>query len=135
MAPQKRTHVLQKNLKEKKKNVTKSSTLVHKTINSLRYPHNSFWRTSVLFLRSLIHLFWNSGDVCLGFKARGGSPYLCASLPVMESSDSPLVQYLLTYWCQTILIHVLVNKHWSGSRPRSIMLLPRSVRQDRCSTD
>ena len=34
-----------------------------------------------------------------------------------------------------VLIHVLVNKHWWGSRPGSVMSLPHSMKQDRCSTD
>ena len=32
-----------------------------------------FWRTQVLFVVSLIRLFWTSGDVCPGFQNQGGS--------------------------------------------------------------
>ena len=38
-----------------------------------------FWRTSVLFVRPLIPLFWTSGDVCPGFSSQGGSSCLHAS--------------------------------------------------------
>ena len=39
------------------------------------------WRTSVLFVGSLMPLFWTSGNVCPGFQSQGGSPGLCALLP------------------------------------------------------
>ena len=40
-----------------------------------------FWRTSVLFVRPLIPLFWTSDDLCAGFSSQGGSSCLHASSP------------------------------------------------------
>ena len=59
-------------------------------------------------------LFWNSGDICLGFKVRVDL-FACMLhyLHAMDFSDSPLVQHLLTCWwtgyCRGILIHVLAH--------------------------
>ena len=39
------------------------------------------WRTSVLE-RSLIPLFWTSGDICPGFQSHGGSPCLHTLSPI-----------------------------------------------------
>ena len=56
-----------------------------------------FLRTSVLFVGPLIPLFWPSGDVCLGFQSKSRSPTcVLPDLLAMDSSDSPLVQHLLT---------------------------------------
>ena len=56
-----------------------------------------FWRAQVPFVGPLIPLFWTSGDVCPVFQSQGGSLAcrLCC-LHAMDSSDSPLVQHLLT---------------------------------------
>ena len=56
--------------------------------NVLFFFKNSFWRTSVLFVGPLIPRFWTSDDVYRG------SPHLDG----MDSSNSPLVQHLLTSW-------------------------------------
>ena len=34
-----------------------------------------FWRTQVLFMGPLIHLFWTSGDVSFGIQSQRGQPY------------------------------------------------------------
>ena len=59
----------------------------------------NFWRTWVLFVGSLIPLFWTSSDVSPGFQSQGGSlaGVLC-HLPAMNSWDTPLVQHLLISW-------------------------------------
>ena len=47
----------------------------------------------------MIALFWTSGDICPGFQSQGRS--LVCMLPHLHatnSSDSPLVQHLLTSW-------------------------------------
>ena len=47
----------------------------------------------------LIPLFWTSGDVSPGFQTQGGSlTCVLCRLHAMNSSDSPLVWYLLTVW-------------------------------------
>ena len=48
----------------------------------------------------LIPLFWTSDDICPGFQSQSGFSYFRALLQLCatESSDSPLVQYLLTSW-------------------------------------
>ena len=40
-----------------------------------------FWRTWVLFVGPLIHLFWTSGDVCPVFQSQGDYPCLLTSSP------------------------------------------------------
>ena len=51
------------------------------------------------FVGSLIPLLLTSGDICSGFQSQGGSSvtYFVARI-TMDSSDSPLVQHLLTFW-------------------------------------
>ena len=47
----------------------------------------------------LIPPFWTSGDVCPEFQNQGGSlACLLYHLHAMDSTDSPLVQHLLTSW-------------------------------------
>ena len=55
------------------------------------------WRAQVIFVGPLIPLFWISGDICPHFQSQGGSltRVLCR-LCATDSSDSPLVQHLLT---------------------------------------
>ena len=58
-----------------------------------------FWRTSVLFVRPLIPLFWTCADVCHGFQSQGG--FLACVLPrlhAMDSLDSSIVRHQLTSW-------------------------------------
>ena len=56
-----------------------------------------------------------------------------------NSSDSPLVQYLLTSWLPTWqsphFIHILAYKHWWGSSPESSVPLPHNMWENRRSTD
>ena len=74
-------------------------------------------RTSVLFLGTVIALFWISGDICPAFQSQGGS--LTCVLPCLHAMDysySPLVQHLLTFgqpFRQTFLIHVTVH-YWTS---------------------
>ena len=51
------------------------------------------------FVGPLIPLLLTSGDICPGFESQGGSSvaYFVARI-TMDSSDSPLVQHLLTFW-------------------------------------
>ena len=61
----------------------------------------------------LIQLFWASDDVCSGFQSQGGSlTWVLRHLHAMDSSDSPLVQHLLTSW----------QPAWRPSRLRSTYL-------------
>ena len=52
-----------------------------KVISSIIFK-KKIWRTSVLFVGTMITLFGISGDVCPGFQSQGGSPCLLASSPV-----------------------------------------------------
>ena len=46
---------------------------------------------------TLIPLFWTSGDVCPGVQSQGGPlASVLSCLHTTDSSDSPLVQHLLT---------------------------------------
>ena len=40
-----------------------------------------FWRTSILFVRPLIPLFWTSDDICHGFQIQDEFPHQHASSP------------------------------------------------------
>ena len=76
----------------------------------------------------------------LGFKTRVDFlTCMLHHLQTMDSVDSPLVSHLVLSWWVAwhwaILIHILVFKHWWGSSWGSSMPLPRSVFQDRHSTD
>ena len=60
-----------------------------------------FWRTSVLFVKPLIPLFWTSDDVSSGFQRQSGSlTIVLRRLYAMDSSDSPPARHLLTSWRQ-----------------------------------
>ena len=60
----------------------------------------NFWRTQVLFVGTLIPLFWTSGDVSSGFQSQSGQSYLhLAEAYVLHIPwDSPLVWHLPTSW-------------------------------------
>ena len=63
----------------------------------------------------LIPLFCTSGDICPRFQRKGGSiVWMLCCLHAMDSTNSPLVQSLLTSWWSAwqlslFLIHVLVH--------------------------
>ena len=69
----------------------------------------NFWRTSVIFVGLLIPLFWTSGDIWPGFQSQGGC-LICMfpRLHPMDSSDSPLVQHLLTSWRPALQLNLLL---------------------------
>ena len=56
------------------------------------------------FMGLLILLFWTFGDVCPGFQSQCGFPFLRAT----DSSDSPLVQHLLSSWLPSRFDIILV---------------------------
>ena len=64
-------------------------------------------------------------------------PHVCRlhSLYALESSDSPLVQHLLTSWWQTWQLSHSNPRIWQGLSLGYIIRLPHSVRPGRCSTD
>ena len=73
----------------------------------------------------------------LGFKARVDFlTCLVHHLCTTDSSDSPVVQYLLTSWWlvwePSCFIHVLAYRHWWGSESRiKCAMLPHGMWQDR----
>ena len=82
-----------------------------------------FWRTWVIFVEPLMTLVWSSGDVSLGFQSCGGylSCVLCC-LCAMDTSDSPLVQHLLTSWCQHgnwVIWSTYLHKCTGGTRTQN----------------
>ena len=90
-------------------------------------------------LQQLIPLFWTSDDVSTGFQSKSGQPYSClAEVYVMfpqihlwRNTCWPLGGQ---YGSWVVLIHILANKHWWGSRPGPIVLQTNSVRAGWCST-
>ena len=97
------------------------------------------------FVGPLIHLLGTSGGISSGFQSQSGSLILTwwRYMWCMFSQ--------IHLWCDTcwplggqhggqhggwaILIPILANKHWCGSRLGSIMPLPHNVRPGICSTD
>ena len=76
----------------------------------------------------------------LGFKARVDTfACLLCCLHTMDSSDSPLVQHLLTSWWlvwqPSCFIYVLAYNHWWSLNLGSSVPLPHNMWQDRRSTD
>ena len=69
--------------------IYKKTKLDRLSRSCIRLFFKNFWRTSILFVRSPIFLFWTSGELCPRLQG------LCA----MDSSDSPLVLHLQTPWC------------------------------------
>ena len=55
-----------------------------------------FLRTSDIFGRPLLPMFWTSGNICFGFQIQGRSPHLYASLSVYK--DSQVHLWCKTYW-------------------------------------
>ena len=96
--------------------------------------HDCFYRTKCLSWRqsmSTLNLqtrdHWYPCFLVRGFKARVGSlTCVLHHLHMMDSSDSPLVWYLLTCWWPvwhlSHFIYILAYKHWWGSSPGSSML-------------
>ena len=98
------------------------------TFLGIRWAENLFlkifWRTLFCFVGPLTLLFWTSSDICPGFQSQGGSlacKHCC--LHALYSSDSPLMQHLLTSWWQvrqlSHLIHILADVYrlWWDSNP------------------
>ena len=47
-------------------------------------------------MEPLIPLFWTSADICLEFQSQGGSlACMLSHLHAMDSSDSPVVRYVM----------------------------------------
>ena len=89
----------------------------HLTPWSLIFLEFFFWRTSVLFRGHWYPCFGLLVTSTLGFKAREDSlTYMLLWLHAMDSSDSPPVWHLLTFWWPawqpSHFIHVLAYKHW-----------------------
>ena len=66
-------------------------------------------------------MFWTFSDVCPGFHRQDGSlTCMLSCLHGLHSSDSPLLQYLLTSWWparELSLFDACVHKHWLGFKP------------------
>ena len=59
----------------------------------------NFWRTSVLLVGRVTSLLWTFYGICPGFQSQRGSlTCVLHRLRAIDSSDSPLVQHLLTTW-------------------------------------
>ena len=86
-------------------------------------------------------MFWTSSNVCPGFQRQGGSPHLHDLSPVWNrilrftSGVTPADLMVASMAAEPFQSMYLRTKYWWGLSPGSIMLLPHSMKQDRCSTD
>ena len=53
----------------------------------------NYWRSSALYMGSLISLFWTYGDVCPGFQRQDGLPSLCACVSICVSIFTSCKKY------------------------------------------
>ena len=91
----------------------------------------------------LIYLsrFVTSSDVRPGFQSQGGSPHLqdlslvCNRILRFTSSVTPVDLMVTSMAAGPFQSMYLRTKYWWGLSPGSIMLLPHSMRQDKCSTN
>ena len=92
------------------------------------------WRTSVLLVRSLIPLFWTSGDICPGFQSQYGSPRWQALSPVCNgflrftSDETPVDLVGGQHGSQAVSIHFLGHMCWWGLSQRSSLPLQARLR-------